>query len=139
MTRGSRGMPRAAARPGVAWARFPEPSLGASRMVSPALELSRTSRRSLACLLLPVLASAQGPSTLQPAPRLPGLVCDRATRVADPKLSDGAVRVAFHLNPPTVSANALVEVLANGTPIATPWSGTLYSGSTPTEVAWDGR
>src|SRR5262249_38698551 len=74
-----------------------------------------------------------------PAPRLPGLVCDRATRVADPKLSDGGARFAFHLNPPTGSANALVEGLANGTPIATPWSGTLFPGSTPTEITWDRR
>ncbi|MEQ1894120.1 MAG: FlgD immunoglobulin-like domain containing protein [Planctomycetota bacterium] len=86
-------------------------------------------------LLLAGVASAQ---QVQGAPRLPRLVLDHASRVADPKLAGGGAEFAFHLGPASASANAVAEVVRAGIVVDTLWSGTL-AGATPVTLTWDGR
>ncbi len=93
----------------------------------------------LALLLLAAPAVAQNPGPHLPTPAPPRLVCDAATRIADPKLDGGAAQISFRVAPIGVSANAVVEVLASGAPLVQLWTGTLLGGAAATSVTWDGR
>lgn len=105
-------------------------------MVHHGIELSRSARVALACALAGTLAAAQGPSTVR---RMSSsrLVCDEATRVADPKLDGGEVRFGFRLTS-GLGANVVAEVRSGGATVKTIWQGTL-SGGASRMVVWDGR
>ena len=99
--------------------------------------LRRSACLALACALSGALLAAQVPAH-RPA-KLARFTCDEASRVADPKLQDGAARFVFHLEPSGAHAQAVAEVRANGARVATLWSGNLLGGAAPTSVLWDGR
>lgn len=96
---------------------------------------SPAGRTLCALVLLGTLASAQTSGGGQ----MPYLVCDEATRIADPKLPGGEVRFAFRLMPAGESANAVAEVRAGAALVKTLWSGALTGGAAATLVTWDGR
>jgi hypothetical protein len=95
----------------------------------------RVAWTSAGLLLAAGFGSAQ---QVRSAASLPHFVLDHASRVADPKLAGGGAEFAFHLTPPSASANAVAEVLRTGSVVATLWSGTL-AGATPLALTWDGR
>ena len=90
-------------------------------------------------VLLAALAAAQNAQQHANVPASPRLICEEATRVADPKLQEGEVRFAFRLVPAGAQTNAVAEVRANGALVATLWSGSLVGGASPTCLTWDGR
>jgi len=96
-------------------------------------------RRFRALWLLTLAGVPLGAQSSAPAPTLARLSVVEATRVADPKLAGGNVRLAFRLQAAGTSAGAVAEVRANGALVKTLWSGTLVGGAAPTQVVWDGR
>ena len=91
----------------------------------------------LLLLATPALGQISGPASANARP--PEFVCDGASRIADPKLENGEAWIEFRLLFATQPAAASVEVLRAGTVIATPWQGTLSSGSPATRVSWSGN
>jgi hypothetical protein len=84
-------------------------------------------------------AAVQNPPPIAPTLSAPRLRIDSASRIADPKLAGGAVHVTFHLETLGASADATLEVLRQGTPLVTLWSGALIGGAAPVQATWDGR
>jgi hypothetical protein len=99
------------------------------------------SRLACACVLTGGLALAQVPTGVRKLanPLLARLICDDATRIADPKLEGGEVRLSFRLIPAFTSVPAVAEVRSGGALVKTLWSGTLVGGAAPTQLTWDGR
>ncbi len=95
--------------------------------------------------LLPIALAA----SFQLPPRVPTrpppelvptvLVCDAATRIADPKLDGGAPSLAFHVEPAGLVANVQVDVLQGGVLVGTAWSGAVVGGASTTTCTWSGR
>lgn len=91
---------------------------------------------SLLLLALPAAGQALTPKPGTAIP--PSFTCEAATRIADPKLAGGEPWIEFQLlGSPAVAAS--VEVLRNGSVVATPWQGTLASSGAGMRVHWNGR
>lgn len=83
--------------------------------------------------------AAQGLAPAQPSSVPPRLLVDHSTRIADPKLTGGGARLAFRLEPIGATATVTAELLRNGVPVLTLWSGAVSGGAGAIEVVWDGR
>ena len=93
----------------------------------------------LTLLLLSAPAAGQTPSPTTPSRRPPEFVCLGASRIADPKLTDGEAWIEFELRFSPTPAAASVELLHRGVVVMNLWSGTLLSNAPATRVEWDGR
>lgn len=84
----------------------------------------------------PLAAQAATPS---PAGLPVRFVCESATRVADPKLVDGAACFSVGVQPRGARVEAVAEIRAGGEFVTRFWSGTLSGRAGPSKFGWDGR